>query len=87
MSDLPAGTRTSVAGNIEQWTRVNEEYGDGQAQRQWLAEEITWGEFGVREEDIGSPLGDVRAGYPRSRLRRGLLQRLVRPAWGPTGRP
>ena len=59
MSDLPESTRGSVAGNIERWTRVNREYGDAQARRQWLAEHITWGQFGVRETDIGSPLGDV----------------------------
>lgn len=59
MNDLPETTRRSVAGNIEQWTRVNEEYGDADAVRTWMAEEISWGQFGVREVDIGSPLGDV----------------------------
>ena len=59
MSDLPEPTRKSVEGNVEQWTKVNAEYGDAEAQRQWLAEHISWGQFGVREEDIGSPLGDV----------------------------
>ena len=28
MSELSEATRRSVAGNIEQWTRVNREYGD-----------------------------------------------------------
>lgn len=59
MSDLPESTRVSVAGNIEQWTKVNREYGDADAARSWLADEISWGQFGVREADIGSPLGEV----------------------------
>ena len=59
MSDLPDSTRASVAGNIERWTRVNREYGDTQARCQWQAGHITWGQSGVRETDIGSPLGDV----------------------------
>ena len=59
MSELPESTRRSVAGNVEQWTKVNEEYGDASAARSWMAEDISWGQFGVREEDIGSPLGNV----------------------------
>jgi SAM-dependent methyltransferase len=59
VSDIPESARASVAGNIEQWTKVNAEYGDSTAREQWLAEHISWGQFGVRDEDIGSPLGDV----------------------------
>lgn len=59
MSELSEATRRSVAGNIEQWTRVNREYGDAEARRQWLADDISWGQFGVLEQDIGSPLGQV----------------------------
>ncbi|MEX1295076.1 MAG: class I SAM-dependent methyltransferase, partial [Candidatus Limnocylindrales bacterium] len=59
MSGLSEGTRRSVAGNVEQWTRVNREYGNDSAREQWLAEHITWGQFGVPDEDVGSPLGDV----------------------------
>ena len=59
MSDLPETTRRSVAGNIEQWTKVNTEYGDADAARLWASDDISWGQFGVTEESIGSPLGDV----------------------------
>ena len=59
MSDLPESTRASVAGNIEKWTKVNREYGDAGAARSWAAEHINWGQFGVANDDIGDPLGDV----------------------------
>ena len=59
MSDLSDHTRRSVAGNVEQWTRVNTEYGDANAARSWANDEINWGQFGVTEASIGSPLGDV----------------------------
>lgn len=59
MTDLPEATRRSIAGNIDQWTRVNREYGDANAHALWLAERITWGQFGVPDEDVGSPLADV----------------------------
>jgi SAM-dependent methyltransferase len=49
----------SVAGNIASWTRTNAEYTDPRAADAWAETEITWGVFGVREEDLGSPLGDV----------------------------
>jgi ubiquinone/menaquinone biosynthesis C-methylase UbiE len=55
-SELPE----SVAGNIADWTRTNAEYTDPRAAESWAATEITWGVFGVREEDLGSPLGDVK---------------------------
>jgi SAM-dependent methyltransferase len=53
--DLPA----SVARNIVAWTGNNREYTDAAAARSWAAEHITWGVFGVPDEAIGSPLGDV----------------------------
>jgi SAM-dependent methyltransferase len=54
-SELPE----SVAGNIADWTRTNAEYTDPRAAENWADTEIAWGVFGVREEDLGSPLGDV----------------------------
>ena len=59
MSELSDRTRRSVSGNVEQWTKVNTEYGDASAARTWASEVISWGQFGVTEESIGSPLGDV----------------------------
>ncbi len=59
MSDLSKTTRRSVAGNIEQWTKINAEYGDASAANSWQAEEISWGQFGVPEGALGSPLGEV----------------------------
>ncbi len=59
MSDLPEATKASVAGNKAYWTKVNREYGDADAARSWAAERISWGQFGVLDEDIGSPLGEV----------------------------
>jgi SAM-dependent methyltransferase len=54
-----AAVRATIAGNVAQWTRVNREYGDASAEESWNAEHITWGQFGIRDEDVGSPLGDV----------------------------
>ncbi len=59
MSDLPETVRQSVAGNVARWSQANHDYGDASAARSWAAEEIRWGMFGVPEESIGSPLGDV----------------------------
>ena len=55
-TDLP----DSIARNVEQWTKNNTERLDGHASYAWSKEEPTWGIFGMREEDLGSPLGDVR---------------------------
>ena len=49
----------SIAGNIADWTRSNEQYTDARAEVAWAPQPITWGVFGVREDEIGSPLGDV----------------------------
>jgi SAM-dependent methyltransferase len=54
-SDLPE----SVAGNIANWTRTNAEYTDPHAVEAWAASAVTWGVFGVPEDDLGSPLGEV----------------------------
>ena len=59
MSDRPEAIRRSVAGNIAQWSKVNREYGDASAAATWACADISWGQFGVREADIGSPLGNV----------------------------
>jgi SAM-dependent methyltransferase len=48
----------SVAVNRERWTVSNAEYTDANAPRQWAAEEITWGMFGVPEAEVRA-LGDV----------------------------
>ncbi len=45
--------RDYVARNRELWTKTNAEYTDAKAYAAWTAEEITWGVFGVREDDIG----------------------------------
>lgn len=55
-SELP----DSIARNVEQWTKNNVERLDGSASHAWAQNDLTWGVFGIREEDLGSPLGDVR---------------------------
>lgn len=59
MNDPSEQIRRAVTGNIEQWTKVNAEYGDTSAARTWANEGIDWGQFGVPDASIGSPLGDV----------------------------
>lgn len=49
----------SVAANIAEWTESNAQYTDAHAERAWAPQDLTWGVFGVREDAIGSPLGDV----------------------------
>jgi SAM-dependent methyltransferase len=44
--------------NRELWTRSNEEYTDGSAERAWAQEQITWGMFKVPEAEVGV-LGDL----------------------------
>ena len=48
-----------MARNIVAWTRNNREYTDAAAERNWAAEHISWGVFGVPDASIGSPLGYV----------------------------
>jgi len=49
----------SIAPNVVQWTRTNREHTDSRAQDQWDSERVTWGMFGVTDESIGAPLGEV----------------------------
>src|SRR5919109_4761363 len=49
----------SIHANVAHWTRTNAQYTDAQAERAWAPQELTWGVFGVREDAIGAPLGDV----------------------------
>jgi SAM-dependent methyltransferase len=44
--------------NVAVWTRNNAAYTDSNASRAWARDEITWGVFGHREEDL-NVLGDV----------------------------
>jgi SAM-dependent methyltransferase len=59
MSNRPRPLPPTLAGNVAQWDRHNREYGDAHAAEIWAAEEVTWGQFGVPDSDIGSPLGEV----------------------------
>lgn len=53
--------RDSIASNVEQWTKNNRERLDASATPEdWASDEVRWGIFGIREEDLGSPLGEVR---------------------------
>ena len=47
-----------VAANRANWTTSNVEYTDAQADRAWRSDEITWGQFGGSENEIGV-LGEV----------------------------
>jgi ubiquinone/menaquinone biosynthesis C-methylase UbiE len=49
----------SVAANVAEWTDTNAQYTDAQAEKAWELQDLTWGVFGVREDAIGSPLGEV----------------------------
>jgi len=49
----------SIARNVAEWTEANAQYTDAQAERAWAPQPLTWGVFGVPEDEIGSPLGDV----------------------------
>ncbi len=50
----------SIARNVEQWTKNNVDRLDRDASYAWSKDDITWGIFAVREEELGSPLGNVR---------------------------
>jgi SAM-dependent methyltransferase len=51
----------SIAANIAHWTKNNRErLDDGARVESWASGDVRWGIFGIREEDLGSPLGDVR---------------------------
>jgi SAM-dependent methyltransferase len=47
-----------VARNREIWSKTNAEYTDRRAREAWEADDVTWGVFGVREDEVGV-LGDV----------------------------
>jgi ubiquinone/menaquinone biosynthesis C-methylase UbiE len=49
----------SIAANVAEWTETNAQFTDAQAERAWKPQDLTWGVFGVPEDAIGSPLGDV----------------------------
>ena len=49
----------SIAANVAEWTETNAQFTDRQAEGAWQHQELTWGVFGVPEDAIGSPLGDV----------------------------
>jgi SAM-dependent methyltransferase len=55
MTDLPA----SVDANIRQWTQTNAEHTDDRAASAWDSEQISWGVFGISDESLDSPIGDV----------------------------
>ena len=49
----------SITANIAEWTETNAQFTDAQAEGAWAPQDLTWGVFGVPEDAIGSPLGDV----------------------------
>src|ERR1700757_915649 len=50
----------SIAANIAHWTKNNRErLDDGARVETWAEGDLRWGIFGIREADLGSPLGDV----------------------------
>ena len=55
MPELP----DSIAANVADWTETNAQFTDANAESAWQPQEVTWGVFGVREDAIGSPLGDL----------------------------
>src|SRR5881397_1736564 len=51
----------SIAANIAHWTKNNRErHVGGAGLESWAEADLRWGIFGIREDDLGSPLGDVR---------------------------
>jgi len=49
----------SIAANIAEWSETNAQFTDAEAERAWAPQDLSWGVFGVREDSIGSPLGEV----------------------------
>ena len=47
-----------VARNRAVWTKTNDEFTDANAARAWADDDVTWGVFAQREEELGA-LGDV----------------------------
>jgi SAM-dependent methyltransferase len=52
------GWSDDAARNRESWTKANAEYTGGRAPAQWAQDEITWGLWSIREQEVGV-LGDV----------------------------
>ena len=51
----------SIAANIAHWTKNNRDrLDDGARADTWAEGDLRWGIFGIRESELGSPLGDVR---------------------------
>jgi SAM-dependent methyltransferase len=51
----------SIAANIAHWTKNNRErLDDASRVETWAEGDLRWGIFGIPEEDLGVPLGDVR---------------------------
>jgi SAM-dependent methyltransferase len=51
----------SIAANIAHWTKNNRErHVGGAVVESWAQGDLRWGIFGIREDDLGSPLGEVR---------------------------
>ena len=51
----------SIAANIAHWTKNNRErHVGGAGVESWAEGDLRWGIFGIREDDLGSPLGEVR---------------------------
>jgi SAM-dependent methyltransferase len=82
MAELPH----HVALNRASWTAANAEYTGGAARRAWAQTEITWGQFGIPESQVGA-LPDVRGrdvvelgcgtAYFGARLKRNGARRVV----------
>lgn len=50
----------SIAANVAEWSQTNAEFTDADAEKSWAPDvRLTWGVFGVPEDEIGSPLGDL----------------------------
>ncbi|MGH2475905.1 MAG: class I SAM-dependent methyltransferase [Candidatus Limnocylindrales bacterium] len=54
-SELP----DSIAANVAEWSETNTQFTDAHAETAWAPQDLTWGVFSVREDAIGSPLGDI----------------------------
>ena len=51
----------SIAANIAHWTKNNHERLDDDARvGSWGEGDLRWGIFGIRDAELGSPLGEVR---------------------------
>jgi SAM-dependent methyltransferase len=54
-TDLP----DSIAANVAEWSETNAQFTDANAEQAWAPQDLAWGVFQVREDDIGSPLGEL----------------------------